>query len=180
MLGRNNSRYSGTSDDGMTHTQSVDELVKVLKTKAELLRLINEETKEIISKAKINELERQRKTLYDKLQEVHEIKVRIQEGKLGEGVNAEDVRTWTEKIKKDDIAPIEEAVLQLETVLENVKQDELRRKEGLAAQAREEKAQEQLKYDKEKFELQFIYEKKLNEEREKLKSIEQGVAETRT
>ena len=174
MLGRNNSRYSGTSDDGMTHTQSVDELVKVLKTKAELLRLINEETKEIISKAKINELERQRKTLYDKLQEVHEIKVRIQEGKLGEGVNAEDVRTWTEKIKKDDIAPIEEAVLQLETVLENVKQDELRRKEGLAAQAREEKAQEQLKYDKEKFELQFIYEKKLNEEREKLKSIEQG------
>ena len=49
MLGRNNSRYSGTSDDGMTHTQSVDELVKVLKTKAELLRLTNEETKEIIS-----------------------------------------------------------------------------------------------------------------------------------
>ena len=47
MLRRNNSRYSGTSD-GMTHTQSVDELVKVLKTKAELLRLTNEETKEII------------------------------------------------------------------------------------------------------------------------------------
>ena len=59
-------------------------------------------------------------------------------------------------------------------MLENVKQDELRRKEGLAAQATEEKAQEQLKYDKEKFELQFIYEKKLNEEREKLKPIEQG------
>ena len=85
-----------------------------------------------------------------------------------------DVRTWTEKIKKDDIAPIEDAVLQLETVLENVKKDELRRKEGLAAQATEEKAQEQLKHDKEKFELQFIYEKKLNEEREKLKPIEQG------
>ena len=159
----------------MTNTQSVDELVKVLKTKAELLRLTNEETKEIISKAKISEIERQRKTLYDidKFQEVHEIKVRIQEGKLGEGINAEDVRTWTEKIKKDDIAPIEEAVLQLETVLENVKQDELRRREGLAAQAREEKAQGQLKYDK-KFELQFNYEKKLNEKREKLKSIEQG------
>ena len=45
-----------------------------------------------------------------------------------EGVNAEDVRTWTEKIKKDDIAPIEEAVLQLETVLENVKQDVKKRR----------------------------------------------------
>ena len=106
MLGRKNSRYSGTSDDGMTNTQSVDELVKVLKTKAELLRLTNKETKEIISKVKTSELERQRKTLYDKLQEVHEIKVRIQEAKLGEGLTAEDVRTWTEKIKKDDIAPI--------------------------------------------------------------------------
>ena len=91
MLGRNNSRYSGTSDDGMTHTQSVDELVKVLK-----LRLTNEETKEIISKAKISELEKQRKTLYDKLQEVHEIKVLIQEGKLGEGVNAEG-RTYMDR-----------------------------------------------------------------------------------
>ena len=56
--------------------------------------------------------------MYDKLQEVHEIKVSIQEGKLGEGINAEDVRVWTEKIKKDGIAPIEEAVLQLETVLD--------------------------------------------------------------
>ena len=101
--------------------------------------------------------------------------MRIQEGKLGEGLTAEDVRTWTEKIKKDDIAPIEEAVLQLETVLENVKQDKLRRKEGLAAQAREGKAQEQSKYDKKKFELQFNYEKKLNEKRKKLKSIEQGL-----
>ena len=42
----------------------------------------------------------------------------IQEGKLGEGINAEDVRAWTEKIKKDGVAPVEEAVLQLETVLE--------------------------------------------------------------
>ena len=65
--------------------------------------------------------------------------MRIQEGKLGEGVNAKDVPTWTEKMKRDDIVPIEEAVLQLLTVLENVKQDKLWCKEGLAAQAREEK-----------------------------------------
>ena len=63
--------------------QSVDELKKVLKTKAELLRLTNEERKEIISKAKISELERQRKTLNDKLpQEIHEIKVCIQDGRV--------------------------------------------------------------------------------------------------
>ena len=61
--------------------QSVDELEKVLKTKVELLRLTNEERKEIISKAKISELERQRKTLYDKLQEIREIKVCIQGGR---------------------------------------------------------------------------------------------------
>ena len=62
--------------------QSVDELKKVLKTKAELLRLTNEERKEIISKAKISELERQRKTLYKLPQEIHEIKVCIQDGRV--------------------------------------------------------------------------------------------------
>ena len=71
VLGKSNSRYSGTSD-GMADTQSSEDLVKLLKTKTDLLRLINEDTKAIITKAIISELERQRKTLDDKLQEVHD------------------------------------------------------------------------------------------------------------
>ena len=63
----------------MADTQSSEDLIKLLQTKADLLRLANGETKEIITKAKTSELERQRKTLDDKLQEVHGLKLQIQE-----------------------------------------------------------------------------------------------------
>ena len=73
----------------MADTHASEDLVKLLKTKADLLWLINGETKEIVKKAKISELERQRKTLYDKLQEVHELQLRIQKKKLVEGISQE-------------------------------------------------------------------------------------------
>ncbi|CAB4004245.1 Hypothetical predicted protein [Paramuricea clavata] len=73
----------------MADTQSSEYLVKLLKTKTDLLRLINEDTNGIITNAKISELQRQRKTLDDKLQELHDFKLRIQEAKLGEGVKPE-------------------------------------------------------------------------------------------
>ena len=115
MLGKSNSRYSGTSD-GIADTQSSEALIKLLKTKADLLRLVNGETKEIITKAKTSELERQRKTLDDKLQEVHGLKLRIQEKKLVEGISQKDVRSWTEGIKTNDIAPIEDVISELDPV----------------------------------------------------------------
>jgi hypothetical protein len=107
--------------------------------------LINEDTKAIITKAKISEIERQRKTLDDKLQEVHDLKLCIQEAKLGEGVKPEEVRAWTDETKANDIVPIEEAISGLETVITTAKGKELRRKENLAAQVRDEEYQEKLK-----------------------------------
>ena len=168
VLGKSNSQYSGTSD-GMADTQSSEDLVKLLKTKTDLLRLVNEDTKAIITKAKISELERrrQRKTLDDKLQEVHDFKLRIQETKLGEGVKPEEVRAWTDETKANDIVPIEEAISELETVITTAKGKELRRKENLAAQVRDEEYQEKLKYDKETLELKLYYEKKIVEEQAK-------------
>jgi hypothetical protein len=112
----------------MVDTQSSEDLVKLLKTKTDLLRLVNEDTKALITKAKISELERQRKTLDDKLQEVHDFKLRIQETKLGEGVKPEEVRAWTDETKANDIVPIEEAISELETVITTAKGKELRRK----------------------------------------------------
>ncbi|CAB4011681.1 Hypothetical predicted protein, partial [Paramuricea clavata] len=95
---------------------------------------VTSNTNGIITKAKISELERQRKTLDDKLQEVHDLKLRIQEAKLREGVKPEEVRAWTDETKANDIVPIEEAISELETVITTTKGKELRRKENLAAQ----------------------------------------------
>ena len=122
VLGTSNSRHSGTSD-GMADAQTLDDLEKLLKTKGDLLRFINGETREIIAKAKISDLERQRKTLEHKLQEVQELKLRIQEKKLGEGVSQEDVRSWTEQTKANNISPIEDAIAELETVILKLQKD---------------------------------------------------------
>ena len=95
----------------------------------------------------------------DKLQEVHDLKLCIQEAKLGEGVKPEEVRAWTDETKANYIVPIEEAISELETVITTAKGKELRRKENLAAQVRDEEYQEKLKFDKEKLELKLYYEK---------------------
>ena len=120
----------------MADTQSSEDLIKLLKTKTDLLRLVKREIKEIITKAKTSELKRQRKTLDDKLQEVHGLKLRIQEKKLVEGISQEDVRSWTEGIKTNDIAPIEDVISELDTIIETAKVNEQRQKENLAAQVR--------------------------------------------
>jgi hypothetical protein len=151
----------------MTDTQTVADLEKHLKTKADLLKFTNEETSEILKRAKPSELERQRKTLNDKLQGVHDLKLRIQEKKLGDSAAAEDVRAWTETAKKDYILPIEEAIHELDTVIKTTQEREIKHKELLATQARDAQYQEVLKYDKEKLELQLLYEKKMAEERGK-------------
>jgi hypothetical protein len=62
---------------------------------------------------------------------------------------------------------IEEAISELETVITTAKGKELRRKENLAAQVRDEEYQEKLKFDKEKLELKLYYEKKIVEEQAK-------------
>lgn len=51
--------------------------------------------------------------------------------------------------------PVEEAISDLDTVVKDVKQSELKRKENLAALVREEQYQEKLKYDKEKLKLRI-------------------------
>ena len=64
-------------------------------------------------------------------------------------------------------------ISELDTIIETAKVNEQLQKENLAAQVRDEQYQEQLKHDKEKFELQLFYERKMVEERVK-KTCESG------
>ena len=121
----------------MADTQASEDLVKSLKTKADLLWLINGETKV-------------------------------------EGISHEDVRSWMEGIKTNDITPIADVISELETIIKTTKGNEQRQKENLAAQVRDEQYKEQLKFDKEKLDLQLFYEKKMVEERVK-KTSENGL-----
>ena len=79
----------------MSETQTTEDLLKLLKTKIDVLKITNDETSEILGQRNVVDMERQKKTLSDQLQELHTLKVQIQEVKLGEGRTAEEVRQWT-------------------------------------------------------------------------------------
>ena len=74
---------------------TLEQMEKVLKTKLGLLCLTNESTVSTLSNGKLTAIERQRKTLREKVDEVHEIKVTIQEKKLEQEVEYDVVRQWT-------------------------------------------------------------------------------------
>ena len=87
------SRHSGTSD-GTKKRKKMEELVKTLETKIQLLKLTRDDTPGVLAKGKLSALERQHKTLQSLLDEVHDVKLRVQEKKLAE-TSAEEVHART-------------------------------------------------------------------------------------
>lgn len=59
--------------------------LKSIETKLALLQFTDEETANIIEKAQLSSLERQRKIVEKKVDEVHNLKVEIQEAKIQRG-----------------------------------------------------------------------------------------------
>lgn len=72
--------------------------LKSIETKLALLQFTDEETANIIEKAQLSSLERQRKIVEKKVDEVHNLKVEIQEAKLQRGEKTDDIKNWTGEI----------------------------------------------------------------------------------
>ena len=71
--------------------------LKSIKTRLALLQFTDEETANIIEKAQLSSLERQRKIVEKKVDEVHNLKVEIQEAKL-RSEKTDDIKKWTGEI----------------------------------------------------------------------------------
>ena len=145
----------------------MEELVKTLETKIQLLKLTRDDTLGVLAKGKLSALERQHKTLQSLLDEVHDVKLRVQEKKLAE-TSAEEVKTWTTEIQTS-LEPFEDAITVIEQTIKNLKDTENKKKQqeadNAATLAREEKYKEQLNFEKEKLEQQLYYEEQLEEKR---------------
>jgi len=166
------SDISGTPDGTM---ETLEQLEKALKTKLGLLRLTNESTAITLSNGKLTALQRQQKTLREKVDEVHVIKVAIQKKKLEQEVEYDVVRQWTTETQ-ENLAPFEDAITELERVMGEVNQVEKERcqdhENQVAARAREIKLKDQLEFDKAQLEQKLHYEKKIEEERAKQSSVQ--------
>ena len=139
----------------------MDKLVKAIETKIQFLKFTNEKTVIILGKNDLAGMERQRKTLERKTEEVHALKEQIQELNFESGENVDNVRDWTEKIE-GKLAEFENAIRELKHQQDRVK------------------GEEDLKLEQTKFERRMEHEKALSENREKSTSGKNGATKLTT
>lgn len=147
---------------------ALEELNKAIETKIQLLKFTHEQAEKAIEKGNITAMERQRKTLATKVEEVHDIQVKVQERRIEKGDNLEEIQGWNTKIE-DSVAAYEKAVADLDKSVKEIRDKEVEaakwREERVAAEIREKKFEEELRLEKAKLEQRFKYERKIEESR---------------
>ena len=142
----------------------MEKLNKATEIKIQLLKITNEATVKILESRRFAAIERQRKTLETKLklEEVHELKVKMQELKLEKGEELDEIREWSSTIE-GKLVDFEGAISELKRLEKEIKSDELKGQEELAAETKRKQFEEELKFEQEKFERRLQHEKALAE-----------------
>ena len=121
---------------------ALEELNKAIETKIQLLKFTHEQAEKAIEKGNITAMERQRKTLATKVEEVHDIQVKVQERKIEKGDNLEEIQGWNTKIE-DSVAAYEKAVADLDKSVKEIRDKEVEaakwKEERVAVEIREKK-----------------------------------------
>jgi hypothetical protein len=75
-------------------------MLKAINTKLQLMQFTHEDTSKTLDKGNVNCIERQRKALESKVEEIHDLKLKIQESKFQLGEKAEQILDWSVEIEK--------------------------------------------------------------------------------
>ncbi|KAK3725254.1 hypothetical protein QZH41_001286 [Actinostola sp. cb2023] len=146
---------------------TMEELEKSLTAKIELLKFTHEGVPKQIEKDNIKTIERLLKTIQSKIEEIHYLKVRIQELKFQQGNDVDAIRTWSDELE-DRMLSFENAVINIEQTIINIKatESELAKQveEETAKQLRDRRREEELKFEQVKLEQRLKYEKQLKPE----------------
>ena len=73
--------------------------LKAIEIKIGLLKFIKKATPSTLDKRNITSIDRQRRTLEIKIEEIHYLKVEVLELKLQQGAQADDVREWSSGVE---------------------------------------------------------------------------------
>lgn len=146
--------------------EALEGLSKALETKINLLRFTQEDVPKTLKKAHLPSMERLRNVLKDKVEEVHELKVKV----IEKGANADEIRKENEEIETN-IDAIETTVSELDAAIKQAKQLDMRNareeEEHLATQMRKQRHEDEMKFEEAKLQQKLQYEKKLDEGRTK-------------
>jgi hypothetical protein len=114
----------------------MDKLEKDLSGKLKLLKFTFEKTSEIVSKANIVAIERQREALIKITANIEEVKLQILEGKFERGDNDETITNWSKNVE-EQVERVDAEVEKLQKYLDEMKANE-------ASKAKEAERAEQL------------------------------------
>lgn len=141
--------------------------LKSIETKLALLQFTDEETANIIEKAQLSSLERQRKIVEKKVDEVHNLKVDIQEAKLQRGEKKDDIKEWTGEIDAA-LSKFEHSISEMEKIAKEIKRKQLEEEKhaelSFTAQMKEKQFEKELQFEEEKYEKRLHLEKKFGED----------------
>ena len=132
---------------------------KKLQGKLKLLKLLNEDTQTIIDQRNLEAIEGHLSTIRNKLSEVQDLKVSIQELKFEDGKDETDIRTWSAQIGKD-IKQFQGVGTELREIVKEMKQEEAEREDRIK---QEQRINLEKEIEKIKFEEKLNYEKQLEE-----------------
>lgn len=121
--------------------------LKSIETKLALLQFTDEETANIIEKAPLSSLERQCKIIEKKVDEVHNLKVEVQEAKLQHGEKIDDIKKWTGEIDTA-LSEFEHSISEMEKIAKEIKRKQLEEEKqaelSFTAQMKEKQFQKEL------------------------------------
>ena len=132
---------------------------KKLQGKLKLLKLLNESTKTKVEQRDLETIERHANVIQNKLSEIQDLKLSVQELKFEEGKDETDIRHWSAEVD-DNLKEYQGIGTELKQIVNEMKQEVAERKDK-AEQERRINLEKEI--EKIKFEEKLNYEKKLED-----------------
>ena len=143
----------------------------------DLLKFTCSQASSATENGNLTSMERLRNTLAMKVEEVHDLKVKVHELRFGGGNKEDKILLWNTKLE-GDIGVFKMAVNDLDERIKELKSVSLqaakKREEDQAAEIREQKYHEEMQFEKAKLEQKLKYEMQIEENRKNLNNKEQS------
>ena len=149
-------------------TATIERLYKTIDAKLQLLKFTRTQTDTAIENGNFTAMERLRNTLAKKVEEVHDIKVSVLELRFEAGEKEDEIQLWSTKLD-EDVGVFETTIVDLDARAKQSKSASLeaakKEEEDHAAEIRERKYEEEMRFEKEKLEQRLKYEKQIEDSR---------------
>ena len=163
----------------MANKAKLESLEKKIQGKTRLLEFISEETNEILLRRDKESIERQLGIYEKRITELHDLKCDVQELKLEDEVDSDEVRSWSNKIS-EKIKEFEQIIAELRGVLTEIKQNYRCEEEKVLLLAKQKLFEQEAEFEQAKFEERIKQEQKLEEIKQGPKSSTSGGGEIAT